>query len=251
MHRVPAFDILDMEGLTHPEVLPCSSTSDSNSSTEQLQNSQPESENSGNSALNQVKNDLKFKIQKKYIQNGQGPLQISFDPPPTYELTEEEKKKREIRKMRNRKSANISRVKRKIKEDSLQREVDTLENDHKKLKREIQHLKVLKEKMKEGFKNHLLRCQMEGKKLQQQYGSEGLQSLKSNLKFPVNSRPHHNGVHLFAKMCRTASSTQVQTSTDDSQTLSPDSPIEVEMYSRQRSEGFDANTIQQSVSSSV
>lgn len=132
---VPAFDALEMDGLAAPDIPLGSSTSDSNSSSDQQENSSLSAGNIEREATDPVKASLKSKIQKKYLENGKTPLQVSFDPPPKYELTEEEKKKQELRKLRNRRSANTSREKRKQKEESLKKEVDTLENDHKKTKK--------------------------------------------------------------------------------------------------------------------
>ncbi|XP_061175712.1 cyclic AMP-responsive element-binding protein 3-like protein 2 isoform X2 [Saccostrea echinata] len=222
-----------MEGLSAPDVPPGSSTSDSNSSTEQVENSQPANGNSKNEALSLVKNGLKSKIQKKYMESGQAPLQVSFDPPPKYELTEEEMRKQELRKIRNRKSANFSREKRKQKEESLVKEVETLETDHKKLKREIQQLAVLKEKMESTFKSHLVRCQEQRHKLQQLLGSEQLGELeRDSCRNPPWQTVNGRIVGVSGMQA------------ENTQTLSPDSPVEIEPFSRQTSEGFDANVIQ-------
>ncbi|XP_062607815.1 transcription factor kayak-like [Saccostrea cucullata] len=226
-----------MEGLSAPDVPLGSSASDSNSSSDQVENSQPANGNStASEALKLVKNGLKSKIQKKYTENGQAPLQVSFDPPPKYELTEEERKKQELRKIRNRRSANYSREKRKMKEESLVKEVETLETDHKKLKREIQQLKVLKEKMETTFASHLARCQQQRQKLSVQLGSEQLEQLEKKccrnpVMTNVNGRPKFVGVHGMQ--------------TEYTQTLSSDSSSEeIEPFSRQASEGFEANVIQ-------
>lgn len=59
--------------------------------------------------------------------------------------------------------------------------MDTLENDHKKLKREVQQLLVLKEKMEKTFDSHLKRCHSVGEKLQQEFSSEQLESIRGSI----------------------------------------------------------------------
>lgn len=85
-NRVPAFDALEMDGLAAPDIPLGSSTSDSNSSSDQQENSSLSARNIEREATDPVKASLKSKIQKKYLENGKTPLQVSFDPPPKYEV---------------------------------------------------------------------------------------------------------------------------------------------------------------------
>lgn len=228
---VPVFEALQMDGLVGPDIPLGSSTSDSNSSSDQQENSSLSARNIEREAPDPVKAFLKSKIQKKYLENGKTPLQVSFDPPPKYELTEEEKKKQELRKQRNRRSANTSREKRKQKEDSLKKEVDTLENDHKKLKREVQQLIVLKEKMEKTFDGHLKRCHSVGEKLQQEYSSEQLETIRGSIENSYGL----NKAYQLSKKSKAASSLN---------SLATDGDYRVDaqqQFSRQTSGGFEAS----------
>ncbi|XP_022316171.2 uncharacterized protein LOC111119893 isoform X2 [Crassostrea virginica] len=231
---VPAFGALDMEELEPPDVLPGLSHSESSSSSDQQENRTDYNVAPTREEPNPVKLSLKDKIQKKYIEKGQTPLHVSFDPPPKYELTEEEKHKQEQRKLRNRKSANVSREKRKHKEESLKKEVETLENDHKKLKREVQQLIVLRDKMDKTFKNHLARCQQTDERLKQKFGLAELEALK-------RSFSGTNGT-VFNLSRKSKPATNVSpVSALDSHSVS----TEPQSFSRQTSEGFDASGIPQ------
>lgn len=85
-NRVPVFEALQMDGLVGPDIPLGSSTSDSNSSSDQQENSSLSARNIEREAPDPVKACLKSKIQKKYLENGKTPLQVSFDPPPKYEV---------------------------------------------------------------------------------------------------------------------------------------------------------------------
>lgn len=238
---VPVFEALEMDGLPTVDIPLGSSTSDSNSSSDQQENTSLSAGNIVKEAPDPVKASLKSKIQKKYLENGKTPLQVSFDPPPKYELTEEEKKKQELRKLRNRKSANTSREKRKQKEESLKKEVDTLESDHKKLKREVQQLLVLKEKMEKTFDNHLKRCQSVGERLEQQFSAEQLESIRGNIESTC-------GMNTAYQLSRRAAGSV----TLNSQATGGENRMDAQqLFSRQTSGGFDASLFPQCIGGDV
>lgn len=83
---MPAFGALDMEELEPPDVLPGLSHSESSSSSDQQENRTDYNVAPTREEPNPVKLSLKDKIQKKYIEKGQTPLHVSFDPPPKYEV---------------------------------------------------------------------------------------------------------------------------------------------------------------------
>ena len=112
--------------------------------------------------------------------------------------------------------------------------METLENDHKKLKREVQQLIVLRDKMDKTFKNHLARCQQTDERLKQKFGLAELEALKRSFS-GTNST-------VFNLSRKSKPATNVSpVSALDSHSVS----TEPQSFSRQTSEGFDASGIPQ------
>lgn len=101
-----------------------------------------------------LKEELKAKIQTRRLSQGVGEMRVQFEPPKSYPLSPEESAKVQKRKHRNRESANKSRIKRKIHEESLCEEIRNLEKEHDQLVSEINLLRKVKETMKLKLSNH-------------------------------------------------------------------------------------------------
>nr|KAG5703156.1 hypothetical protein BaRGS_027321 [Batillaria attramentaria] len=101
-----------------------------------------------------TKNMLKTKIKHRRLQEGKPELPDDdlFKPPPTYELTSEEKRKIRERKERNRKAAHKSRMNRKMRSHDLQKENKELQARNQRLKDEV-------EKLRKAATEHVYDCQ--------------------------------------------------------------------------------------------
>lgn len=121
--------------------------------------------------------------------------------------------------------------------------MDTLENDHKKLKREVQQLLVLKEKMEKTFDSHLKRCHLVGEKLQQEFSSEQLESIRGSIE---NSYGLNKAYQLSRK------SKAVSTLNTNSLATGGDSRMDAQQpFSRQLSGGFEASLFSQCIGGDV
>ena len=109
-----------------------------------------------NSITPLVKMELASKVRQRREMDGKGDLQISFDPPKVYQLSEEEVIKIEQRKWRNRRSAERARIKRKSKEDELHQECQILEDQQRSLHSEMRQLNNQVKQYKKILYTHLL-----------------------------------------------------------------------------------------------
>lgn len=119
--------------------------------------------------------------------------------------------------------------------------MDTLENDHKKLKREVQQLKVLKEKMEKTFDGHLKRCHSVGEKLQQEYSSEQLETIRGSIENSCGL----NKAYQLSKKSKAASSLNSLTTDGDYRVDAQ------QQFSRQTSGGFEASLFPQCIGGDV
>lgn len=108
--------------------------------------------------LNLLKEELRVKIQARRISEGQEELRVEFEPPKKYQLTPEEELKLEIRKQRNRRSANESRIRRKRKLEELSKEEAVLNSEHRRLRAEVTSLQQFKLKLQTLLLNHSQLC---------------------------------------------------------------------------------------------
>lgn len=105
-----------------------------------------------------IKQTLKDKIRIRRESEGAAEIKNLFEPPKTYELTPEEETKNEIRKQRNRQSANKSRLKRIAREKQLEKDAEELEKEHTRRTSEVNALKKYKEILVTYLKHHLRTC---------------------------------------------------------------------------------------------
>lgn len=115
--------------------------------------------------------------------------------------------------------------------------MDTLENDHKKLKREVQQLLVLKEKMEKTFDSHLKRCHSVGEKLQQEFSSEQLESIRGSIE---NSCGLNKAYQLSRKPKAVSTLNTNSLATGGNSRMDAQQP-----FSRQLSGGFEASLFSQ------
>ncbi|XP_076458700.1 uncharacterized protein LOC143292373 [Babylonia areolata] len=83
---------------------------------------------------------LRDKIQLERLKEGKGELTVEFEEPKEYELTEEEKRKQEKRKIKNREAAKKSRMRRKAHESELQKKNKSLKKTNDKLRADLNKL---------------------------------------------------------------------------------------------------------------
>lgn len=105
-----------------------------------------------------IKDELRSKIQNRRVSEGQGELKVEFEPPKQYELTPEERWKIETRKQRNRKSADMSRLKRKRHLEQLLQDEKELSEKNQKLKADVDALHKVKQRMETAWSKHLSTC---------------------------------------------------------------------------------------------
>lgn len=105
-----------------------------------------------------IKDELRSKIQSRRVSAGQGELKVEFEPPKEYELTPEERRKIETRKLRNRKSADLSRLKRKRHLEQLIEDEKELSGKNQKLKADVDALQKVKQRMETAWIKHLSIC---------------------------------------------------------------------------------------------
>ncbi|OWF52939.1 fos-related antigen 2-like [Mizuhopecten yessoensis] len=105
-----------------------------------------------------IKSDLREKIRKRRHSEGLGDLEVKFYKPKEYEMRPEEKMKSESRKARNRRSARVSRDKRKRQEEELNKEIKDLEEENQKRKNYVINLQNFEKKLRLRFADHLIRC---------------------------------------------------------------------------------------------
>lgn len=133
--------------------------SDALDSLNQEQNSNSEEINPAQRCTEAIiKEGLRNKIQRRRISQGQGELKVEFEPPKQYELTPEERRKIEKRKQRNRKSADVSRLKRKEKLENLMKDEESLVEENRNLKAEVDSLQNYKQAMEAALHSHLQSC---------------------------------------------------------------------------------------------
>lgn len=115
-----------------------------------------------NSITPLVKMELACKVRQRRQMKGEDDIEVSFEPPKMYELTEEEKHKIEQRKQRNRLSAERARIKRKCREEDLHNECQSLEEQQRSLQCEMKQLTTQLTKYKKILYTHLLLVRTSG-----------------------------------------------------------------------------------------
>ncbi|PVD39247.1 hypothetical protein C0Q70_01875 [Pomacea canaliculata] len=88
-----------------------------------------------------LKEELRLKIQLKRLQQGKPEMEVTFDEPRQYELSEEEKAKQERRKERNRVAAKNSRNKRKKHQQQVEHKHKELNNENTSLRTDVEKLR--------------------------------------------------------------------------------------------------------------
>lgn len=111
----------------------------------------------------------------------------------------------------------------------------------KKLKREVQQLMVLKEKMEKTFDGHLKRCHSVGEKLQQEFSSEQLESIRGSIENSCGL----NKAYQLSRKSKAASSLNSLATGGDSRVDGQ------QQFSRQISGGFEANLFPQCIGGDV
>ncbi|XP_067671581.1 uncharacterized protein [Haliotis asinina] len=102
-----------------------------------------------------VKQGLKSKIQLKRHQRGEKELMVSFVSQPPGELTEEEKQKIDLRKKRNKDSANRSRLNRQMKMKKLMQENAEAEKELEMLKSEVEKSRKVRDVLQYWWERRL------------------------------------------------------------------------------------------------
>lgn len=105
-----------------------------------------------------IKQCLKDKIKLRRESQGAEEIKNLFEPPKQYPLTVEEKYKNEFRKLRNRKSATKSRLKRMAMEKQLAEEEKKLECENIKLLKDVKQLTGYKRFLQQKLTNHFSNC---------------------------------------------------------------------------------------------
>lgn len=113
---------------------------------------------SGVARSTSIKQSLKDKIKLKRGWQDAHEITNLFKSTKEYSLTAEEQKKIELRKQRNRRSANESRLKRIARERSLEKEVKALVEIQSKLSKEVREQTQLKQDLLKLWQCHLLQC---------------------------------------------------------------------------------------------
>ncbi|XP_063443716.1 uncharacterized protein LOC134724551 isoform X2 [Mytilus trossulus] len=94
------------------------------------------------SCLPLIKEEIKLKIQCKRVTLGEEELIVEHQRPVKYLLTEEEVYKRNRRKEQNRRSAVRTRARQKTRIAELEKEVNSLEDDHRSLYQTVDTLRT-------------------------------------------------------------------------------------------------------------
>ncbi|KAL4240150.1 hypothetical protein ACF0H5_000944 [Mactra antiquata] len=105
-----------------------------------------------------LKQELRTKIQSRRLSQGVGEMTVTFEAPKSYPLSAEERHKVELRKKRNRDSANKSRIRRKEYTDKLLKEVKFLQDQNEKLEKEIRVQQHLRDTLKHVLDGHMAEC---------------------------------------------------------------------------------------------
>ncbi|KAK3093371.1 hypothetical protein FSP39_014694 [Pinctada imbricata] len=107
-----------------------------------------------------VKEELKYTIQSRRLQQGKNELYVSFEEPALGELRPDEIEKIEKRREQNRLAAQRFRSKQKSLQSVLTKKTQTLEVDNTKLRAEIFKLKAEKDELNKKLQDHLKICPM-------------------------------------------------------------------------------------------
>ncbi|KAJ8308877.1 hypothetical protein KUTeg_013751 [Tegillarca granosa] len=87
-----------------------------------------------------IKEELWTKIQARRLSSGLSELHVEFNKPVKNDLTEEEQKRVDMRRLKNREAAKRCRVKRKIKKEETLNELDQLILINRQLKEKVELL---------------------------------------------------------------------------------------------------------------
>lgn len=116
-----------------------------------------------------IKQELQCKIQCDRLSRGESELVLGEEPPKSFELTDEEIRKRDARLEQNRRSALRSRQNAKKKEETLKKNLDRLFNEQRQLAKEVKGLKEEKKMTLAKLKAHLEACGNKKKRIQLSY----------------------------------------------------------------------------------
>ncbi|XP_069118385.1 cyclic AMP-dependent transcription factor ATF-3-like isoform X2 [Argopecten irradians] len=111
-----------------------------------------------------IKEELKYKIQSRRMEQGKGELLVQFTSPNTYQLTEEEALKSDRRRQQNRMAAKKFRRRQTTLAMTQDKTLQKLQLENSRLNSEIQKLTIEKELWQEKLNRLLLdtiECQIE------------------------------------------------------------------------------------------
>lgn len=105
-----------------------------------------------------IKEELKNTIQLRRLIQGKNELQVNFEPPEKYELSEEEKIKVVKRREQNRLAAQRFRDKQKELGSKLKMKIQKLESKNTELMTDIKYLRAEKDELVRRMKEHIGVC---------------------------------------------------------------------------------------------